>query len=267
MEKTQHTAFWRSVGSIHLAVEHWIELDSTNDRARTLCAELDCPVLVTADHQRRGRGRHGRTWQDEPGSAVLMTLALPSSWSEAAFPSVALMAAAALGVLGELLRYAQPEALRLKYPNDIWAKPPDRPSGKLAGMLIEADYTGTARGVCAVGIGINLRSVPTIADAPYPVRCLADVAAGVLPEPTELAERIAERVLDMLVHEPTAAIVARWQENLSLPGRTVLLRNSGSAVRIVGFTDDGGLRVTDVESGTSRVITDGESVHYDPFAL
>jgi BirA family biotin operon repressor/biotin-[acetyl-CoA-carboxylase] ligase len=51
--------------------------DSTNERAREL-ATAGAPhgTLVTADEQRAGRGRQGRTWSAPAGSAVLMSVVL-----------------------------------------------------------------------------------------------------------------------------------------------------------------------------------------------
>ncbi|MCX7930629.1 MAG: hypothetical protein N2663_07930 [Chlorobi bacterium] len=268
MEKTHLTSFWRTVGSVPVFVEHWSELDSTNDRARQLCEQSDCVVLITAQHQRRGRGRHGRAWVDVPGTAVLMTLGIPRSWPESLFPGSVLMAAAALGVLGEVERYAPPEWLRLKYPNDIWAKLPDHPSGKLAGMLLETDYIGSERRGCMIGVGLNVASSPAISNAPYPIRCLAEIAQVNLPSTTELAERILECILGVLVHESAEVAIRRWQKELGLCGRSLALRDSTRRVRVVGYASDGMSLCAEVIGNGERItITNADTLLYDPFEL
>ncbi len=265
MQKTHGEQFWRNLGQVQLAVEHWQELDSTNDRARALCQELSQPVLVTAAHQRTGRGRHGRSWHDLPGSALLMTLGLPVQWNQTQMPTLSLLAAASLGVLEELARIVPAECLRIKYPNDVWLKPPHAPAGKLCGMLVEADYIGAQPSTSLVGIGINITGVPMLSDAPYPIRCLADAAPAALPDATTLAERIAERIVSLLVHHDHQALVERWQEQLQLIGRRVLMRPHQMPVRITAYAADGSLCAERCDTGELLTVRDADSLLYDPF--
>lgn len=266
MEKTDVERFWRTIGTVPIAVEHWDELDSTNDRARKVCSELGYPVLVTAAHQRRGRGRLGRSWRDEPGTAVLMTIGFPPGFLRDDFPPLGLAAAAALSVLAVVSRYTSPQQLRLKYPNDVWAKPPGKPSGKLCGILLEMDYVGGQRDVATVGIGLNRSRSPRIEDAVYPIYCLADVALVPLPSSQVLAETIAENFLDRLMHQQPHRIMAQWQQQLGMVGRTVVLRPDGRTVRVIGHAPDGALLAEQVGSGECLIIRDSDSLTYDPFS-
>ncbi len=122
-------------------------VDSTNryllDLARAGAPE---GVVVVADHQSAGRGRRGRSWDSEPGAALLVSILLRPDpavvppdrrwWVSAA---VALAAAEACG-----------PAAAIKWPNDLIVG--DR---KLAGILAEAD-----RGAVVVGVGINTSAAP-----------------------------------------------------------------------------------------------------------
>ena len=51
--------------------------DSTNEQAKRLAA-AGAPhgTLVSADEQRAGRGRQGRSWSAPPGRALLISLVL-----------------------------------------------------------------------------------------------------------------------------------------------------------------------------------------------
>ena len=53
------------------------EVDSTQTEARRL-AEAGAPegTVVRAEHQTRGRGRFGRRWVDDSGSALLVSIVL-----------------------------------------------------------------------------------------------------------------------------------------------------------------------------------------------
>lgn len=265
MEKTHVQRFWRSVGSQRYGVELWQELSSTNDRARELLAELPLPVLVTAAHQRRGRGRHGRTWEDIPGSALLMTVGFPSGWIGNSRTPLVMLAATATTVLGTLAEYVPPDRITLKYPNDIWAKPPDAPPGKLGGMLIETDYTGGQAGSVLVGIGINLAASPHVPNSPYPLRSLANVTTHALPPAEHLAVRLTERIIERLMNQEHSALITAWKTTLRMVGRVVLLRPTGRKVRIVGFNDDGSLRARSSD-GVTLLLRDSDSFDYDPFA-
>lgn len=265
MEKTQHDSFWRTIGTVPVLVEHWEEIDSTNTRARELCQSVGNPVLVTAAHQTAGRGRQGRSWQDVPNAAVLMSVGLPAQWSQS-LGHLTLTAAASLGVLEELARYVPEGALRLKYPNDLWAKPAGLPPGKLAGILLEAEYTGSQQDVVVIGIGINVAAAPNLPDMPYPARALSEVASRPYPDVRSLAESTAEHILWLLLHENAEHLIDRWKSALGLEGRCVRLRSTGEELRVVGFTAEGNLTAERISDGARVVLTDVESFDYDPFA-
>jgi len=57
-----------------MAVRVYQATKSTQDIAKTFAPK---PALIIADHQTAGRGRLGRSWLSDPGSAVLMSLACP----------------------------------------------------------------------------------------------------------------------------------------------------------------------------------------------
>ena len=161
------------------------QVDSTNryllDLARQGAPE---GVVVVADHQTRGRGRLGRSWEAPPGSALLVSILLRPDegvlvpgrrWLVPA--AVALAAADA----------CRPRLAEIKWPNDLLLG-----GAKLAGILAEADVgpdagagagggggaggsSGPAgagpapgpgagvdggKGAVVVGIGINVSSAP-----------------------------------------------------------------------------------------------------------
>lgn len=154
-----------------LTVEVLPEIDSTNTELmrRARAGQTD-PVLLVAEAQTAGRGRLGRAWHGQAGSALTFSLGLPlapQDWSGLSL-AVGLSLARSLDPQGDL-------GVRLKWPNDLWVARPGTPQGwgKLAGILIEtAVATGHAAAqptssaawgaspvqarYCVVGVGINV---------------------------------------------------------------------------------------------------------------
>ena len=122
------------------------ETGSTNAEAMRLAASGEpAGLVVIADQQTAGRGRLGRTWWSEPGTALLVSWLLRPALPPERWPLLPLIAglAAARG-LGAA---AHVEA-KLKWPNDVLVD-----GRKVGGILAESD----GRGALVIGLGVNLR--------------------------------------------------------------------------------------------------------------
>jgi BirA family transcriptional regulator, biotin operon repressor / biotin---[acetyl-CoA-carboxylase] ligase len=122
------------------------EVDSTNAEALRLAAggEPDGFVVV-ADAQSAGRGRLGRSWWAEPGTALLASWLIRPTLAPERLPLLSLVAGIAAA------RAASAAAgvdTRLKWPNDLLLG-----GRKLGGILAETD----GRGAVVVGLGLNVR--------------------------------------------------------------------------------------------------------------
>lgn len=131
---------------IHL---HFTTLWSTNAYAiehPELFVE-DQLTVISADHQRAGRGRMGRHWHSAPSKNVLASFAflLPQTieveW-------IGLILACAVTA------YLQAHGLQVlfKWPNDLFVN-----GKKIAGILVETRALGEDEGV-VVGIGLNVNA-------------------------------------------------------------------------------------------------------------
>jgi BirA family transcriptional regulator, biotin operon repressor / biotin---[acetyl-CoA-carboxylase] ligase len=121
------------------------EIDSTNRRAAELAAAgAEEVVVVAADVQTAGRGRHGRSWEAPAGTSLMLSLLLRPAVDTDALPLLPLLAGLCL------VEAAGPHCpgvdLALKWPNDLLAN--DR---KAAGILAEA-----VPGAVVVGMGTNV---------------------------------------------------------------------------------------------------------------
>ncbi len=136
---------------------HLAEVDSTQSFLRRRIGqrgELGRPVLVLAQHQTAGRGSWGRSWQDTPGEALLMSLGARLS-----FKPTPLLSLAACAAVGRGLMRAFPELEErffFKWPNDLILE--DR---KVGGTLTEI-----VRRHAIVGVGINLGCLPSLREPP-----------------------------------------------------------------------------------------------------
>lgn len=111
------------------------------------------PVLRVAQRQTEGRGRRGRRWHGNDAGSLLFSLALP--WGREPARSAAVTLACGIAAAGAVRAFAgaQPERIRMKWPNDLLLD-----DAKLAGILVEmADDPAGAR-TLVVGMGINLWS-------------------------------------------------------------------------------------------------------------
>lgn len=156
------------------------EIGSTSDALKLRAAGPGPEIALLARRQTGGHGRLGRTWRSIEGNlhlSVLLrppTLRWPGHWS--------ILAAVALA---DTVRcyLPEPDALRLKWPNDLLLG-----EGKLAGILLEA---GIAKAPwLVVGFGVNLAGAPP--GLGRPTASLTSVC------PVPAPEAFAARLLDVL---------------------------------------------------------------------
>lgn len=135
-----------------------LSTSSTNDYLLDLLKERPGKRIVClAEHQSRGRGRHGRSWISGFASSAYMSLL----WHFDRDPGdmMGLSLAIGVGLVNALTRYGISSGIQLKWPNDVlWN------GRKLAGILIE--MLAEPYGVCSVviGIGLNMQIPAVIGD-------------------------------------------------------------------------------------------------------
>lgn len=190
-------------------VEVHEELASTNDRA----ADAAPGTAVVADRQTAGRGQYGRAWQAPAGSSVLMSLRLDPP-ADLRRPAV-LTALAAVSV-ADLVAELQPEAVSLKWPNDVLAA-----GRKVSGILIEQ------RAGVVVGVGLNLNQTETdFAAAGLSAAASLRTLTGRRFDRDEVAGRLLGRLdaeYARLLAGDRESLQIRWAGRLGLAGKAVTL--------------------------------------------
>jgi len=232
---------------------------STNDVAKSL-ADAGAPpgTLVLADEQTAGRGRAGRSWISPPGVGLWFSVVLPQLPGEPGTLPLRLAAA----VAAALDPWTQPDPIQVKWPNDLLLR-----GSKLAGILCEAVWSGSARASLVAGIGINLNQPHSAfaSDRTGPATSLRVVRGEPVPR-AEVARDVVRSILSRIVSGSEES--DPWHRELALrdalKGRPVTVTEPESGRILLqgtalGIAQDGGLEVfssgaiRNVRSGTVRI--------------
>lgn len=224
---------------------HFRLTDSTNARAREL-AEAGAPggLVVTADEQDAGRGRHGRSWFARPGSALLYSALLRPLGDRPLLPLAVPLAVC------EVAESSASVECGVKWPNDVWVG-----TRKLAGVLIESRFEQGGGGWAVIGVGLNL----TVGrdELPHELRETATslaIESGAGPAPDD-ARRILGDALERWVEAEPAAILEGFRSRDALAGRRISWdEGAGTAAGI----DDSGHLLVDTDEGERRALGAGE---------
>lgn len=210
------------------------EVGSTMDAAHRLAADGALHgAAVRAIRQVGARGQHGRVWSAEPGGLWISVVGRPEHID--AFPTIALRIGM---VLAQMIEARLPSGVRVdtKWPNDLQIE-----GRKIAGILVEARWSGSRCLWLVAGIGINVTNpVPReLADRAVALSSFVpDLAADDLMEPVR--EAVAQA---MTAGSPlTEAELVRWNERDVLRGRRTTAPVAGT---IVGLAQDGSLLIED----------------------
>ncbi|MFQ6023592.1 MAG: biotin--[acetyl-CoA-carboxylase] ligase [Acidiferrobacterales bacterium] len=238
------------------------EVDSTNLWLRRQVAErhLLSGTVCVAEAQTAGRGQHGRSWVDTPGSNIVLSVAWRFRATLANLMGLSL--AAGVAVVRALRDYGISN-VGLKWPNDVvWQKK------KLAGLLVESNAESSGATVAIVGVGINVylaeRESVRI-EQPW-VDLMHIVDEGV--DRNSVIALLIRRLNEMLRTFATSGFEAfrrEWERYHVFAGQSVCLRQGELTIkaRVLGVDSDGALRVID-EEGHVRVFHWGEiSVRLD----
>lgn len=231
--------------------------DSTNQRAWDAArAGARDGAAFLADNQTAGRGRLGRSWLDDPGGCLLLSVLLrPRMLPPHEAHLLTMLAASATAAAVET---AAGLAVELKWPNDVVIG-----ERKLAGILVESSLLAESLEAAVVGIGLN---VNLDVDAHPEIAATATSLARELRQPVdrlaiarELLRQLDRRYV-ALDRGDRAGIVAEWKGRLGTLGRRVEILDAEGRRRVVEVEDvspDGAL-VGRLDDGTRLAYHFGE---------
>lgn len=229
------------------------EIDSTNAEARRRAESGEVgPLWITAALQMAGRGRRGRNWETARGNLAATYLAVidkpPAEAAQVSF-------VAALAVADLARAYLAPDAVKVKWPNDVLVH-----GRKVSGILVESGRAADGRLWLAAGIGVNLAHPPVVAERP--ATAFAEHMAGPPPDARLAAEGLAAAFADWMAvwdRSGFAAIAKAWTAGAYGLGQacTARLASETLAGTAEGLDADGALRLR-LADGTLRRITAGD---------
>jgi BirA family biotin operon repressor/biotin-[acetyl-CoA-carboxylase] ligase len=237
---------------VEFAVHALDTIDSTQSEAQRLAA-AGAPegTVVTARHQRAGRGRRGHDWWDAPGQSLLASVLLRPPGPVTTAPQLSLVGGLAVA---DALAAVVSVPARIRWPNDLLVD-----GRKVCGILAEASSDGAGRlHQVILGIGINL------AQAAFPAP-LADRATslrlvtGRAPEADVVLAAVLERLArhyDAWRAGGFAALRAAWLERSMLPGQLVRLPDGSDGVG-VDVGDDGILVARAADGRLVHIVSGG----------
>lgn len=227
-------------------------VDSTSDEAKSLAA-ADAPEgsVVWAREQSAGRGRYTRQWLSPPGN-LYMSVVLRPDVPAARTAELGFIAALAVAETVEAFLPSGPPP-RLKWPNDVLVD-----EQKIAGILLEGQFTGMEIAWVVAGIGINVAGAPN--NPAYPATSLAACGAGAVTARNVL-EKLLARLgawLTIWREQNFAPVREAWMARAARLGEAVTVRVGAEPLTGVfrGIDHDGALKL-ETPQGIRR-ITAGE---------
>jgi BirA family biotin operon repressor/biotin-[acetyl-CoA-carboxylase] ligase len=239
------------------------ETASTNDDVLRMGRDRGCKegLVVVADYQSHGRGRHGRKWISPPGVNLYFTVLLRPPIPPEEATILSLMASVA--VVDGIRRYTGIHA-SIKWPNDIMIG-----DKKVGGILMEARTKGGIVEMVALGIGINVNMHSGMFDRE--IRGLAtslkEEAGQDIHRPDLLREILGQMDYwyNELLKGNRGLIIEEWRRRDSTMGNEVVVQMLGSQGRPAGGIrglaediDERGCLVIRLSSGAIRRVSSGD---------
>jgi BirA family biotin operon repressor/biotin-[acetyl-CoA-carboxylase] ligase len=226
------------------------ELASSMDEAFRLAeAGAGEGTLVTAECQRRGRGRLGRTWVSPRGKGLYLSLVLRPEMPPLHAARLTFVAAVAVC---ETVRESCGLEAGIKWPNDILIR-----GKKAAGILTEMNAETDRVHFVVVGLGLN---VNTALSRLPPLSTSLRAEAGRKFSRTELVRDILWRMetwYGRLCGGDFDGVARRWKELSLTLGRTVRVADGGRVTegKAVDLSPEGALVVLTGEGDLVRMMS------------
>jgi BirA family transcriptional regulator, biotin operon repressor / biotin---[acetyl-CoA-carboxylase] ligase len=231
----------------------WLdETGSTNTDALRMASD-GAPewTVVATGHQTAGRGRIGRSWSDEPGSSLLVSVIFRPKLPPQQAPLLSLLAAVAM------IEACKLPSMRSKWPNDLNVG--DR---KVGGILAEASMAGGQIGHVVVGLGLNLAS----SGLPDDRASTSLQAEGGSVEPERILRDYLSEMVDAYVAPAFPdGLVQRYAAHCATVGKRVRasLTADDDVEGLATGLDESGALLVETSDGV-RSVAFGEVTHLRP---
>lgn len=224
---------------------------STNDVCWQAARRRDSDGLVVlAESQTAGRGRHGRIWLDRPGAGLLFSLLLLEVPPADGLVNRLMMIASV--AMSEAIGRTLDASTAIRWPNDLYMD-----GRKLAGVLVESKKSAAGRLDVVLGIGLNCNQ--SADDFPDELTGRATSLAAELGRPidrTALLRAILAR-LDAWLEADDGDLHAAYMERMDHHARRVAILHDGRRIEAT-------VRDVDPISGLIVELPAGGVAHFAP---
>lgn len=242
---------------------HWVgrpiysyeEIDSTNDTAFRL-GEQGSPegLCIFAEHQRKGRGRLGRSWVCPRGKGILFSILLKPSLPPSEVSRITLVAA--VSVI-QAIRKITGKTLGIRWPNDVLYG-----DKKVCGILTEMSAEADRMKFVVVGIGVNVNA--RSAELPEGATSLKEIAGEEVSRVDFAKDLLREIEKDMtrLKQGRFKELAEEWETYSVTSGRriTATLFDKKIYGQALGIDEHGALWIRK-DSGLQERILSGDIQH------
>ncbi|MBI5848550.1 MAG: biotin--[acetyl-CoA-carboxylase] ligase [Nitrospirae bacterium] len=232
-------------------------VESTNDLAMSLVTkgEIAPGTVLVADHQTRGKGRLGRTWESPAGKNIYITLIIRPELEPRDTTMLTIVAAVA-GAL--TLQKSCNIAVSIKWPNDLVMS-----DKKLGGILTEVRADPDRVAVAVIGIGMNVNM-----NAGNLPEVIKDTATSVKIETGKNHRRNKiilqllrefEKWYGILKKEGKKPLLDAWRTNSSTLGRKIkVIMRDDTWSGIAEDIDENSMLILRMHSGERKTISSGD---------
>ena len=217
-------------------------------------------LVLVAEHQSAGRGRHGRSWSTPARSQITFSLGVDASGPpQAAWGWLSLLTGVAVADAVTATTGISPG---LKWPNDIMVGDPRQGDRKLGGILAEV---AAPEPVIVIGVGLNVTL--TVAEAPDPrATSLLMLGSTMLDRSALLGSILAELTARIdrwkTAGGPDPGLVADYRSRSVTLGTRVRALLPGDREIIGTATDLDDLGQLQIDTGTETVgVSAGDITH------
>ncbi len=239
---------WLTAKEIGRKLEIHEQLDSTNNRAKTLAAEgAPHGTAVIADSQTGGRGRRGRSFFSPEHSGIYLTVILrPSCTPEQA----SLLTSMAAVATARAIEKVADTDVKIKWVNDLYLG-----NRKICGILSEAGMNMESGQLdhVAVGIGVN---TARMAFPPELEEIATSVGneTGTAPDRNRLIAEILNELEKLYDEQDSAAFLRESRRRSNVIGRdiTVIEGEKRYPARAVDI-DSRGRLIIETREGRTRL--------------